>query len=213
MRHPCRRVIPDSLLGSPTTSTQKLRPTGFGCATGQAMWTRPAQKISSCRSCKPYRSCRGAGPTRSLPPSLPDGDQRGCPFGPLRRDLLRRNSNFLGFMPHLLVSGDGPICDFVLSPANVRERRAQVHLLAVEAKRQALRSAFLAKARPVLAVGGLLQRLAREPFRQKRQSALACAAARQESQVGRRDGASGLLPWPSGSDRERLLVALRVVSD
>ncbi len=94
MRHPCRRVIPDSLLGSPTTSTQKLRPTGFGCATGQAMWTRPAQKISSCRSCKPYRSCRGAGPTRSLPPSLPDGDQRGCPFGPLRRDLLRRNSNF-----------------------------------------------------------------------------------------------------------------------
>ena len=39
MRHPCRRVIPDSLLGSPTTSTQKLRPTGFGCATGQATWT------------------------------------------------------------------------------------------------------------------------------------------------------------------------------
>ncbi|MCS3638155.1 hypothetical protein GGQ09_002126 [Salinibacter ruber] len=40
-------------------------------------------------------------------------------------------------MPHLLVFGDGSICDFVLSPANVRERRAQVHLLAAEAKRQA----------------------------------------------------------------------------
>lgn len=116
-------------------------------------------------------------------------------------------------MLYLLVFGDGSICDFVLSPANVRERRAQVHLLAVEAKRQALQSAFLVKARPALAVGGLLRRLAREPFRQKRQSALACAAARQESQVGRQNGASGLPPWPSGSDRERLLVALRAVSD
>ncbi len=44
---------------------------------------------------------------------------------------------FLGFMPHLLVFGDGSICDFVLSPANVRERRAQGHFFAVEAKRQA----------------------------------------------------------------------------
>jgi hypothetical protein len=42
----------------------------------------------------------------------------------------------------------------VLSPANVGERRAQEHLLAVEAKWQALRSAFLAKARPVLANNG-----------------------------------------------------------
>jgi hypothetical protein len=56
---------------------------------------------------------------------------------------------FLGFRLHLLVSVNGSICDFVLSPANVRERRAQVHLLAAEAKRQALRSAFLAKAHPV----------------------------------------------------------------
>ncbi len=88
----------------------------------------------------------------------------------------------------------------------------QGHFFAAEAKRQALRLAFLAKARPVLAVGGLLRRLAREPFRQKRQSALARAAARQESQIGRRDGASGLPPWPSGSDRERLLVALWPVS-
>ncbi len=94
MRHPCQRIVPDSLLGSPTTSTQKLRPTGFGCATGQATWICPAQKISPCRSYKPYRSCRRAGSTRSPPPSLPDGDQRGCPFGPLRRDFLRRNSNF-----------------------------------------------------------------------------------------------------------------------
>ncbi len=115
-------------------------------------------------------------------------------------------------MPCLLVFGDGSICDFVLSPANVRERRAQEHLLAAEAKRQALRSAFLAKARPVLGVGGLLRRLTRKPFRQKRQSALECAAAKQESQIGRRDGASGLPPWPSGSDRERLLVALWPVS-
>lgn len=94
MRHPCRRVIPDSLLGSPTTSTQKLRPTGFGCATDQATWTCPAQKISPCRSCKPYRSCSGTGPTRSPPPSLPDGNQWGCSFRPLRRNFLRRNRNF-----------------------------------------------------------------------------------------------------------------------
>ncbi|MBB4091161.1 hypothetical protein GGP57_002230 [Salinibacter ruber] len=40
-------------------------------------------------------------------------------------------------MPYLPVFGDGSICDFVLSPANVRERRAKVQLLAVEAKRQA----------------------------------------------------------------------------
>lgn len=94
MRPPCRRVVPDSLLGSPTTSTQKLRPTGCGCAADQATWTCPAQKISPCRSYKPCRSCRRAGSTRSPPPSLPDGDQWGCPFGPLRRDFLRRNSNF-----------------------------------------------------------------------------------------------------------------------
>ncbi len=76
IRHPCRRVVPDSLLGSPTTSTQKLRPTGCGCATDQATWTRPAQKISPCRSYKPYRSCRRVGSTRSPPPSLPGGGRR-----------------------------------------------------------------------------------------------------------------------------------------
>ena len=76
IRPSCRRVVPDSLLGSPTTSTQKLRPTGFGCATDQATWTYPAQKISPCRSCKPYRSCRRTGPTKSPRPSLPDGDRR-----------------------------------------------------------------------------------------------------------------------------------------
>ena len=61
---------------------------------------------------------------------------------------------FLGFRLHLLVSGNGSICDFVLSPANVGERRVAEHLLAVEAKRQARQSAFLAKARPVLADNG-----------------------------------------------------------
>ncbi|MCS3830022.1 hypothetical protein GGP91_002108 [Salinibacter ruber] len=40
-------------------------------------------------------------------------------------------------MPYLPVFGDGSICGSVLSPANVRERRAQEHLLAAEAKRQA----------------------------------------------------------------------------
>jgi len=61
---------------------------------------------------------------------------------------------FLGFRLHLLVSNKGAICDFVLSPANVGERRVAEHLLAVEAKWQARQSAFLAKARPVLADNG-----------------------------------------------------------
>jgi hypothetical protein len=66
---------------------------------------------------------------------------------------------FLGFRLHLLVSNKlvsnkGAICDFVLSPANARERRVAEHLLAVEAKWQARQSAFLAKARPVLADNG-----------------------------------------------------------
>ena len=66
---------------------------------------------------------------------------------------------FLGFRLHLLVSNKlvsnkGTICDFVLSPANARERRVAEHLLAVEAKWQARQSAFLAKARPVLADNG-----------------------------------------------------------
>ena len=71
---------------------------------------------------------------------------------------------FLGFRLHLLVSNKlmsnklvsnkGAICDFVLSPANTQERRVAEHLLAVEAKWQARQSAFLAKARPVLADNG-----------------------------------------------------------
>ncbi len=48
--------------------------------------------------------------------------------------------------PIALESNAGAISDFVLSPANVGERRAQEHLLAVEADRQ--------KLRPVLADNG-----------------------------------------------------------
>lgn len=61
---------------------------------------------------------------------------------------------FLGFRLHLLVSHTGAICDFVLSPANVGERRVAEHLLAVEAACQAQQSAFLSEARPVLADNG-----------------------------------------------------------
>jgi hypothetical protein len=64
---------------------------------------------------------------------------------------------FLGFRLHLLVSNTGAICDFVLSPANVGERRVAQHLLAVEAAWQARQSALLSnlsKARPVLADNG-----------------------------------------------------------
>lgn len=61
---------------------------------------------------------------------------------------------FLGFRSHLLVSHTGAICDFVLSPANVGERRVAEHLLAVEAAWQAQQSAFLSEARPVLADNG-----------------------------------------------------------
>ena len=58
---------------------------------------------------------------------------------------------FLGFRLHLLVSNHGAICDFVLSPANVGERRVAEHLLAVEAARQA---ALVSAPCPVLADNG-----------------------------------------------------------
>jgi len=69
-------------------------------------------------------------------------------FSPSKRQF------FLGFRLHLLVSNTGAICDFVLSPANVGERRVAEHLLAVEAAWQAKQSAFLSEARPVLADNG-----------------------------------------------------------
>ena len=61
---------------------------------------------------------------------------------------------FLGFRLHLLVSNTGAICDFVLSPANVGERRVAEHMLAVEAEWQTQQAAMLAGARPVLADNG-----------------------------------------------------------
>jgi hypothetical protein len=61
---------------------------------------------------------------------------------------------FLGFRLHLLVPNTGAICDFVLSPANVGERRVAEHLLAVKADWQARQSSFLSEARPVLADNG-----------------------------------------------------------
>jgi len=59
---------------------------------------------------------------------------------------------FLGFRLHLLASNHGAICDFVLSPANVAERRVAEHLLAVEAAWQARHPALAAC--PVLADNG-----------------------------------------------------------
>ena len=62
---------------------------------------------------------------------------------------------FLGFRLHLLVSNHGALCDFVLSPADVAERRVAEHMLAVEAACQARRPTALAwAARPVLADNG-----------------------------------------------------------
>ena len=104
---------------------------------------------------------------------------------------------FLGFRLHLLVSNTGAICDFVLSPANVGERRVAQHLLAVEAAWQARQSALLSnlsKARPVLALGGLLRGLARQPLWQGRRSALVRAAAQPKSRLRRGSGASRLAP-------------------
>lgn len=57
---------------------------------------------------------------------------------------------FLGFRLHLLVSDQGALCDFVLSPGNVAERRVAEHLLAVEAAWQARQLVF----RPVLTDNG-----------------------------------------------------------
>lgn len=69
-------------------------------------------------------------------------------FAPSKRQF------FLGFRLHLLVSNTGAICDFVLSPAHVGERRVAEHLLAVEAAWQDRQSAFFAETRPVLADNG-----------------------------------------------------------
>ena len=69
-------------------------------------------------------------------------------FAPSKRQF------FLGFRLHLLVSNTGAICDFVLSSANVGERRVAEHLLEVEATWQARQSALFAEARPVLADNG-----------------------------------------------------------
>jgi len=95
---------------------------------------------------------------------------------------------FLGFRLHLLVSNTsntGAICDFVLSPAGVGERRVAEHMLAVEAAWQARQSAFRSEARPVLALGGLLRRQARRSFREKRRGALVCAQAQQGGRLER----------------------------
>ena len=62
---------------------------------------------------------------------------------------------FLGFRLHLLVSNQGAICDYVLSPANIGERRVASRLLAVEADRQARQSALYGRGtRPILADNG-----------------------------------------------------------
>ena len=100
-------------------------------------------------------------------------------FSPVKRQF------FLGFRLHLLVSNTGAICDFVLSPANVGERRVAEHLLAVEAAWQARQSSFLAEARPVLALGGLLWELAHESLWEKRWGALVCPSSKPK---GRLDG-------------------------
>ena len=57
---------------------------------------------------------------------------------------------FLGFRLHLLVDSRGGLCDFVLSPADVGERRVAEHLLAVEADRAGRQGTV----RPVLADNG-----------------------------------------------------------
>lgn len=61
---------------------------------------------------------------------------------------------FLGFRLHLVVSNHGALCDFVLSPANVGERRVAEHLLAVEAARPVRHSARASASCPVLADNG-----------------------------------------------------------
>ena len=57
---------------------------------------------------------------------------------------------FLGFRLHLLVDQRGGLCDFVLSPAGVGERRVAEHLLGVESRRAAAHDVR----RPVLADNG-----------------------------------------------------------
>jgi hypothetical protein len=74
-------------------------------------------------------------------------------FSPSKRQF------FLGFRLHLLVSNTGAICDFVLSPADVGERRVAEHLLDVEAAWQKKQSALYSEThysekRPVLADNG-----------------------------------------------------------
>ena len=122
---------------------------------------------------------------------------------------------FLGFRLHLLVSNTGAICDFVLSPANVGERRVAEHMLAVEAEwqtrqaRQAARSPKLDRCWPTTgtAATGSPASLA------KRRGALVCAAPKPKSRLRRRSGASGLAPGLARSHRERLRLSGRSVPD
>jgi transposase len=57
---------------------------------------------------------------------------------------------FLGFRLHLLVDSRGGMCDVVLSPAAVGERRVAEHLLAIEADRAGRQGTV----RPLLADNG-----------------------------------------------------------
>lgn len=102
---------------------------------------------------------------------------------------------FLGFRLHALVSNTGAICDFVLSPANVGERRVAEHLLAAEADRT--------KLRPVLADNGYCgQRIlwgpSGESLRAQRGTALVCPSAEPIARLEGGDGPSGLASGKTG---------------
>jgi len=144
--------------------------------------------------------------------SLPVVNQRGCSSGSLRPDSFHRGSSSFSESGCICSCPTGAICDLVLSITNVGGRRVAEHLLAVEARWQARGSAFSARARSVLAVDGLLRRLAWQPLQQKRRGALLHAALEQRSQVGRGGGPSRSAPGPPRSDRGHLFVARRSVS-
>jgi hypothetical protein len=103
---------------------------------------------------------------------------------------------FLGFRLHLLVSEQGAICDFVLSPANVGERRVAEHMLAVEADWQARQAALAGRAaRPVLADNGYCGDWLASLFG-KRGGALWYALRRSRKAAS--DGEAALRAWHRG---------------
>ncbi len=127
-------------------------------------------------------------------------------FSPSKQKL------FLGFMSYLLVFGDGSICDFVLSPANVGGRRAPRALFCRRGKAAGPPVGLSCEGPSGVGHGRTTAAIGSQSFSAKaaKRSGMCCSEARKPSRKARRRfGPPAVAP---GSNRERLLVALWPVS-